>query len=195
MARSLDSDDRTKGWRGSRELWLGAARNAFIASGVEAVRIQPLAASLGLSRTSFYWFFEDRAQLLQALLDDWRDTNTRSLVTACESFAQSVTEAVLNLIGVFLPNGGFESGLDLAVRGWAHQSDAVAAAVNAADAERMAAIRAMFERFGFDPDEADVRARTMYLVQIGYISMQVREDLDQRLARSPQYGAAPIAGA
>jgi hypothetical protein len=63
----------------------------------------------------------------------------------------------------------------------------VTARVNAADARRLAAIRAMFERFGIAPVEADVRARTVYLVQIGYISMQVRETLATRMARIPAY--------
>ena len=49
------------------------------------------------------------------------------------------------------------------------------------------AIRAMFERFGFAAAEADVRARTVYLTQIGYISMQVREDMATRLSRVPDY--------
>ena len=187
MAEALDIDGKTRGWRGSREIWLAAAREAFLDSGIEAVKIQPLASRLGLSRTSFYWFFADRDAVLQALLDDWDETNTKRLVQASEAFAETITEAALNVIGVFLPGGGFEPKLDLAIRGWAHQSDAVAATVNAADDLRLSAIRAMFERFGYPANEGDVRARTMYLVQIGYISMQVQEDLSLRLTRIPNY--------
>jgi AcrR family transcriptional regulator len=187
MAEALDIDGKTRGWRGSREVWLAAAREAFLDSGIEAVKIQPLASRLGLSRTSFYWFFADRDAVLQALLDDWDETNTKRLIQASEAFAETITEAALNVIGVFLPGGGFEPKLDLAIRGWAHQSDAVAATVNAADDLRLCAIRAMFERFGYPADEGDVRARTMYLVQIGYISMQVQEDLSLRLTRIPNY--------
>ena len=76
---------------------------------------------------------------------------------------------------VFHDEAVFEPRLDFAVRGWAHRSEAVTARVNAADERRLAAIRAMFERFGYAGDEADVRARTVYLVQIGYIAMQVQE--------------------
>lgn len=187
MAEAVDIDGKTRGWRGSREVWLAAAREAFLDSGIEAVKIQPLASRLGLSRTSFYWFFADRDAVLQALLDDWDETNTKRLVQASEAFAETITEAALNVIGVFLPGGGFEPKLDLAIRGWAHQSDAVAATVNAADDLRLSAIRVMFERFGYPADEGDVRARTMYLVQIGYISMQVQEDLSLRLTRIPNY--------
>jgi AcrR family transcriptional regulator len=197
MADALDIDPKAKGWRGSREVWLAAAREAFLDSGIDAVKIQPLANRLGLSRTSFYWFFEDRDAVLQALLEDWDETNTKPIVQASEAFAETIAEAALNMIAVFLPGGGFENKLDLAIRGWAHQSDAVAATVNTTDEIRLSALRAMFERFGYPGDESDVRARTMYLVQIGYISMQVQEDLDLRLTRIPNYvktftGNAPM---
>ena len=61
------------------------------------------------------------------------------------------------------------------------------ARVNAADERRLAAIREMFERFGYASDDADVRARTVYLVQIGYISMQVQESVATRMSRVQRY--------
>ena len=176
-----------RGWRGSPELWLDAARAALLEGGIDAVKVQPLAASLGLSRTSFYWFFKDRAAILDALLDSWDATNTAALVAGCEAYAATIAEGVLNVISVFLDEARFEPRFESAVRGWAHQSDIAAARVAAADETRLAAIRALFDRFGFAPEEADVRARTIYLVQIGYISMQVQESLDLRLARIPAY--------
>lgn len=193
-----ETDAKASGWRGSREVWLEAAKAALLESGVEAVKIQPLAARLDLSRTSFYWFFKDRSAILAALLEEWEASNTGALVAACEAYAESIAEAGLNMIGAFLDGGAFNSRLDFAIRGWAHHDDAVMARVNAADEVRLAAIRAVFERFGFEPGEADVRARTVYLVQIGYISMQVRETLETRMKRVPVYvktytGRAPAA--
>ena len=182
-----DEDTRTTGWRGSREGWLEAAKEAFLENGIDAVKIQPLASRLGLSRTSFYWFFKDRAAILEALLETWDAANTEALVTACNEYAESIAEAVLNVIGVFLDEERFEPRFDFAIRGWAHQFDPVMARVAAADERRLAAITAMFERFGVDKREADVRARTVYLVQIGYISMQVNETLATRMSRIPAY--------
>lgn len=72
------------GWRGSREGWLQAGYQALIDSGIDAVRIQPLAKQLALSRTSFYWFFEDREALLQALIDGWEERTTGPLVAATQ---------------------------------------------------------------------------------------------------------------
>ncbi|WP_092059429.1 TetR/AcrR family transcriptional regulator [Poseidonocella pacifica] len=190
--------ERSSGWRGSRELWLLAAKQAFLETGLEAVKIQPLASRLNISRTSFYWFFKDRNALLDALLEEWDEKNTGAFLLACEAYADTIAEAVLNLIAVFHDEDIFEPQLDFAVRGWAHQSDKVMARVNAADERRLSAIQALFQRFGFPSEEADVRARTVYLVQIGYISMQVREDKPTRMARVPAYvktycGAVPSA--
>ncbi|WP_071795460.1 TetR/AcrR family transcriptional regulator [Natronohydrobacter thiooxidans] len=179
--------EKTTGWRGSRALWLDAARRALLESGLEAVKIQPLASQLNLSRTSFYWFFKDRQALLDALLDDWEARNTGAFVLARDAYAETIAEAILNLIAVFYDPDLFDPDLDFAVRAWGQGADAVKARVSAADDARLAAIRAMFLRFGFDPTEADVRARTVYLTQIGYISMQVREDMATRLTRVPGY--------
>lgn len=182
-----DGPEKTSGWRGSRELWLEAAKKALIESGVDAVKVQPLANGLQIARTSFYWFFKDRSALLDALLADWQAKNTGAIVQACNAYAQTIAEAILNLIVVFQSETEFESQLDFAVRGWAHQSDSVAEQVHRADEARLEAIRAMFERFGFQPDDADVRARTVYLTQIGYISMQVKESMAIRVRRTPGY--------
>ena len=134
-----DEAARPSGWRGSREGWLAAARAALLESGIDAVKIQPLASRLNLSRTSFYWFFKDRAAILDALLEDWEATNTRALIAACEAYADTIAEAVLNVIGVFLDETRFEPRFDFAVRGWAHRSDAVMARVTAADEARLEA--------------------------------------------------------
>jgi AcrR family transcriptional regulator len=191
--------EKTSGWRGSREVWLAAARQALIETGLDAVKIQPLASRLGIARTSFYWFFKDRTALLDSLLAEWEAQNTGAFVAACADYAETITEAILNLIAMFHDEAAFDPRLDFAVRGWAHQSEAVTVRINAADETRLAAIRAMFERFGYAPDDADVRARTVYLVQIGYIAMQVQETSAVRMARVPRYveiysGRTPRAG-
>ena len=175
------------GWRGSREAWLEAAYAAFVEGGVEAVKILPMAQQLKLSRTSFYWFFKDREALLSALADLWAARTTAGLIAGTRAYAETETEAMLNLIGCFLDEDVFDSRLEFGMRSWALQAPEIMARINAADAERLAALRAMLEGWGHAPADADVRARTVYLVQIGYISMQVRETLEVRMARIPSY--------
>lgn len=173
--------------RGSAELWLDAAYEALLEGGVDAVKILPLASRLGLSRTSFYWFFEDREALLSALLRRWEEKNTGGLVGATKEYSETPVEALLNIMGCFLETKRFDPLSEFAVRSWALQSSEVMAKVNAADEVRLAALRGMLERHGYSALDADVRARTIYLVQIGYISMQVREDLATRMRRIPTH--------
>lgn len=175
------------GWRGSPEVWLQAASEALLESGVDAVKIMPLARRLGLSRTSFYWFFEDREALLSALVARWRDKNTSSIVKQSEAYAESLAEAMLNVFDCWLDNELFDSRFEFAIRSWGLQSGDVLAEVQTADRTRIEALTRMFIRFGVSEITADVRARTTYLIQIGYITMQSRESLAERMKRIPEY--------
>jgi len=175
------------GWRGSQEGWLEAAYESLLESGVDSVKILPLAKKLNLSRTSFYWFFKDREELLAALIARWRDKNTGNLIRQAEAYAESIAEAMLNVFDCWVDRALFDSQFEFAVRSWALQSPEILAEVQAADQLRLEALCTMFARFGYNKSSADVRARTTYLVQIGYISMQAQEDVPTRMGRIPEY--------
>jgi AcrR family transcriptional regulator len=183
----MDQIANDSGWKGSPELWLEAAQEALLQSGVDAVKILPLAKKLGLSRTSFYWFFTDREKLLAALLERWRQKNTGGLVRQSEAYAETIVEAMLNVFDCWLDNDLFDSQFEFAVRSWALQSPEILQHVQEADQARIDALARMFVRFGFEDTSADVRARTIYLVQIGYISMQTTEDASLRMQRISDY--------
>jgi CubicO group peptidase (beta-lactamase class C family)/AcrR family transcriptional regulator len=57
----------------TREDWLRAARLALLRRGPHAVRVEPLARSLGVTKGSFYWHFKDRRELLETLLREWEE--------------------------------------------------------------------------------------------------------------------------
>ncbi|MBC7738099.1 MAG: TetR/AcrR family transcriptional regulator, partial [Candidatus Saccharibacteria bacterium] len=158
------------GWRGSREAWLQAAYECLVESGVDNVRILVLAKKLSLSRTSFYWFFKDHDDLLAALVDLWRQKNTGNLLRQCNAYAETISEALLNVIDCWLDPDLFDARFEFSIRSWAIQSEDVAAEIRRADEERLAGMRDIFLRFGYESAEADVRARAFYLTQIGCIT-------------------------
>ncbi|WP_372801541.1 TetR/AcrR family transcriptional regulator [Paracoccus seriniphilus] len=180
------SESAETGWRGSREGWLQTACQALMEGGIDAVKIQPLARQLKLSRTSFYWFFADREALLGALIDSWEQRTTDPLIKATQDYADSAAEAMLNVLACFLSDM-FDSKLEFAVRSWALQDDKVTERVKDADERRLSALREMLIRWGQREQDADIRARTIYLTQIGYISMRAQEDMETRLQRIPTY--------
>ena len=183
----MEQATNDSGWRGSHEGWLEAAYEALLLSGVDSVKILPLAKRLNLSRTSFYWFFKDREELLAALVTRWREKNTGNLVRQSEADAQSLPEAMLNVFDCWLDKDVFDAQFEFAIRSWGLQSADILAEVHEADRNRMEALTRMFMRFGYEDGAADVRARTTYLVQIGYISMQSKEDIALRMKRISDY--------
>ncbi len=185
MAKDAENEAGTV--RGSEEVWLEAAHAALVEQGVEAVKIQPLAKALGLSRTSFYWHFTDREALLDRLIEGWRAKNTGNLIAQTELFAESIAEAMFNLFDCWIDDALFDARLDQAVRDWAWGDAELWAIVARADADRIAALKAMFLRFDFSANEAELRARTVIYAQTGYIAMSLEEPLADRLARMPDY--------
>lgn len=180
-------ENTTRGWRGTPDVWLDAAYDLLVTTGIDSVKVLPLAARLGLSRTSFYWHFADREALLAALLDRWAEKNTANLLSRCAAPAATVAEAMLNIMDCWVRPDLFDSRLDFAIRNWAQADAAVAAKVGLADQARIAALDAVFRRFGFGADEADTRARTVYLTQVGYIAIKSQETIAERLRRIPAY--------
>ena len=199
---TVQKPDKSHGWRGSADLWVDAAYQMLLDGGIEAVKIQPLARALGLSRTSFYWHFAGRDALLDAVVDRWEAKNTGNLVARCEAPADTICAAVFNLFDCWIDEDLFDARLDLAIRNWAHNDGTLQPRVACADECRISAMVAMFRRYGDNHEMAEARAKTMIFTQVGYYSMQLGESLSQRLEQMPPYvevftgkrpGAADIA--
>lgn len=182
----MDGSDTDKR-HGSGKAWLEAAYDVLTESGVDAVKVGFLAKKLKLTRSGFYWHFKDRDALLEVMVQHWDDKNTGNLIQRTEAYAESISEAMLNLFDCWLDKDLFDSRLDLAIRNWARNAPALQEKVERSDRRRAAAIAAMYRRFGFPAEQADVRSMTVLYTQIGYISMQVTEDLEERINRMPDY--------
>lgn len=171
----------------TREDWLNHALAALIKDGVEGVKIQPMGAALGVSRSSFYWYFKSRQDLLDALLEHWQATNTSALVSMAKAPAETITEAVGNVFRCAVDPSLFDTRLDFAIRDWARRSAHVRTILQQSEARRLDALREMFERFDYPELEAIARARILYYMQIGYDDAQLGETMEARSTLVPAY--------
>ncbi len=178
---------RSSRQRGSRQLWLDTAYELLISDGIEAVKVMTLAKRLNLTRTGFYWFFKDIAELHAAMIERWEEKNTGNLIEKCETDAGNVCAALFNLMDCWLDPALFDAPLDLAIRNWARVNPDLQRRLDGADARRIAAVTGMFSRFGYSREQSAVRGMTVIYTQIGYISMQVSEDPGERLDRVQHY--------
>lgn len=152
--------------RVGREDWIGEALVLLRREGIAGVRVEPLALRLKVTKGSFYWHFNDRAALHAAMLEHWRAVTTRDVITRFDRTGGPARLKLRRLIG--LATGDVAPiELDTAMREWARQDEAAAAAVAATDSERIAYIGALLREIGIKPSVADLRARILYLSVVG----------------------------
>jgi AcrR family transcriptional regulator len=173
--------------KATRDDWLDLALSALAIEGVDHVTVLALSERLGVSRSSFYWYFKNRDELLGALLDRWDELNTRSIVAQAEAPATTVNEAVCNVFRCWVNPLIFSPRLDFAMREWARRSAQVRKALDRSDRVRTEAVKALFVRFDFEERDAFVRARVLYYMQIGYYTLDLREPIEARLNLTPHY--------
>ncbi len=171
----------------TREDWLNLAARVLIERGVSQVKVLTLAGELGVSRSSFYWYFRSREDLLDQLLERWEGQNTRAVLDHAAKPAGNICRAVMHLFECFIDPTRFDPRLDFAVREWARRSPQVRARVDAADEARVNAIRDMFLRHGFEAAEAFTRARIIYFMQIGYYALVENEPFETRFTLLQTY--------
>jgi len=192
MARSAPAHTKA-----TRQDWIDAALAALADAPIDQLRVLTMARKLGVSRSSFYWYFDDVNELRSELLEAWR-MNTESIVERSRRDARTPTAACLAVFECWADRRLFDVRLDLAVRHWGRRRPDVAEQVANADGERLAAIEAMFARHGFDAADAVVRARLLYHSQVGYFALDTDEPIETRLTYLPYYleamtGARPTA--
>jgi AcrR family transcriptional regulator len=170
-----------------REVWLDAARQALIEEGTAGVEIKKLAKRLGASRSVFYWFFSNRAQLLEELLGYWAQTSTVLFERILQAPGHNGTAKYLAMTNLWVDEQEYDPKWDGAVRDWARTSAVVRKVVQAVDQKRIAVLEQIFNDIGYTGTEAHVRARVMYYHQVGYYAMDVQESQSERRALIPYY--------
>ena len=150
--------------------WLSAGLDALRKGGVAAVRVERLAAGVGVTKGSFYHHFRDRGALLEALLEFWSREMTDAEFERIQTVRGGLGARLLALAEDVLEKG--MGRYDPAIRAWARADRKVAAAVAQVDRRRIKALAGLFEEGGFTPAEARVRARTFYTFLLGEPQMR-----------------------
>jgi AcrR family transcriptional regulator len=154
--------------RTPRGSWIEAGLKALGDGGPEAVRIEPLAKSLGVTKGSFYWHFEDRQALLEELLDAWERTVIDDVVERVDREGGDAKGRLRELFS--LAASGVRGGLmgtELAIRDWARHDDGVATRLRRVDNRRMDYMRSLFGELCDDEDDVEARCLLSFSLFIG----------------------------
>lgn len=151
MTEQLSADD-----------WIRQGIKALTRSGFTALKADPLAKAMGVSRGSFYWHFADLGAFHTAILKRWREIAAEEIIAGVEADSDEPLTALLRR------TFGARLDLERAVRNWAAFDPAAQAAVRAIDRRRLDYIEGLLQRRGFSATIAQTRALILYWTFLGF---------------------------
>ncbi|SDI46757.1 MULTISPECIES: TetR/AcrR family transcriptional regulator [Bradyrhizobium] len=148
--------------------WIEAGFAEIARSGVEGVRVEVLAKNLGVTKGGFYRRFRDRAALLEAMLESWREGRIAAIEQQTSLDGTNARERLKALIALYSERMNTEGmGIELAIRQWARSDEVAATAVAGVDAARLKNVGQLYRATGLKAEEADAQAFLFYCFIFG----------------------------
>ncbi|MEH2481305.1 AcrR family transcriptional regulator [Nitrobacteraceae bacterium AZCC 2146] len=144
--------------------WLDQGLKTLAESGFTALKAEPLAKAMGVSRGSFYWHFADVDAFHAAVLAYWREVAAEQIIAGIEAAVGNEDPIELLLRRTF----GRKPALESAIRSWATLSPVARAAVQAIDRRRLGYVESLLEGSGIPADIARPRAQILYWAFLGF---------------------------
>jgi AcrR family transcriptional regulator len=170
MARRKDAFAETAGPRTGpldAAAWITAALDVLATDGIGAVRVEPLAKALSVTKGSFYWHFADRRALIDAMLAYWSDGRIAAIREQAPRDGDPAL-ALRRLADLYTRRSNARGlAIELAIRALARNDEVAARAVQAVDAERLQRVATLFERLGWPARDANARAIMVYAYLFG----------------------------
>jgi AcrR family transcriptional regulator len=148
----------------SAQDWLDHGLKALATRGFSALKAEPLAKEMGVSRGSFYWHFADIGAFHAAILKHWREVAAEAIIANVEAAAGNDDPLTVLLRQVFSE----KLALERAVRSWAAFDVEARYAVMAIDRRRLDYVERLIRARGVAPDIAQTRAQILYWAFLGY---------------------------
>jgi AcrR family transcriptional regulator len=144
--------------------WLDQGLKTLARSGFTALKAEPLAKAMGVSRGSFYWHFADIGAFHAAILKHWREVAAERIIANLEAASQNESPLQLLLRQAF----GGKLALENAVRVWAALDPLARSAVQAVDRRRLNYVERLLRASGLSPQAARARAQILYWAFLGF---------------------------
>ena len=144
--------------------WLDQGLKALARNGFTALKAEPLAKAMEVSRGSFYWHFADVGAFHAAILNHWREVAAEQIIANLEASSKNDNPLALLLRQAF----GGRLALENAVRTWATVDPKARAAVQAIDRRRLSYVESLLRANGLSTDIARARAQILYWAFLGF---------------------------
>lgn len=149
--------------------WLQAGYALLASDGIRALKIERLCEQVGATRGSFYWHFTDMKGYRTALVETWNVFLENDRRALAEIAHLPPRERLIKMMEALVSPQHWM--LERAMREWARSDEVAAANVRAADHRVLVAVGKAFTDYGFDPEEARLRAEATFAAGIGMLHL------------------------
>ena len=163
----------------TREDFVAQSLEILSEEGESKLRIDRLVRALGVTKGSFYYHFENRADFVTSLTRYWLGFTNQTVFDEVEKVVDGPKAQLLKIQELVTRND--LSKYDLVMRSWATHEPEVASIVRAVDRERFEAVSGLFRRLGFEGEDLDIRTRTFIVTTSLWTAVTQKESKRMRL--------------
>lgn len=142
--------------------WLQTALKVLSDEGVEGLKVERIARRLGISKSGFYWHFQDREDLRNQIIEYWAHEYTE-VVSRNPEFLKGSPRDRLKRIMEMIVDADL-TRYDLDMKAWSRTDPKIARRVRQVFRVRFDFSREIFRAMGFRGEELEIRTRMF----IGY---------------------------
>lgn len=150
--------------------WIKAAFRALTHEGLQAVKVEPVARALKVSKGSFYWHFTDLGELHAAMVAHWEQAATQDVITELEAAGGAALDKLIALVGHSTSDKDAPYGgplAEVAIRAWAGHDAQVHQAQSRVDEARLSYLAQLFLEDGQTKAAARSWARLVLFAYLG----------------------------
>jgi AcrR family transcriptional regulator len=153
--------------RTPRQAWVEAGLIALGKGGLDGVRVEVLAKSLGVTKGGFYGQFRDRNELLEEMLETWATAVVDQVIDEIERRGGDARIKLQRLFEIAIAEWEDLLKIELAVRDWARRDRMAADRLQRVDERRMEYMRSLFGELCDDDGEVEARCLLAFSLFIG----------------------------
>lgn len=153
----------------ARTGWLEAGLAALAKGGLAALRIDPIAREIGLTKGSFYHHFPSREAYVEALLEHWEAQSTQRIIALAES--APTLGAKFDRVNALAD--AVDHRLEVALRSLVQHDARIRAMVKRVDQRRIAYLEALSRHLGAEREQA------RFLAELGYFAFVGAQQLER----------------
>lgn len=167
-----------KKMRISKSQWFEKALEFLKKGGINAVVIDQMAKELDVSKTGFYWHFQNKQELLEEMLAYWEYEYTLSLKQYLDNQTDLSPEDKLLFIMRHVRQDKL-GRYDLAIAAWARTDPLAEEYFNRTIAIRHKVLKSIFKALGFKGNDLENRAR-LFVTYEAFSSICFHDDTDNK---------------